>query len=99
MTSTGASIATPSASSTSALPHCVVNERLPCLATRTPAPAASSAAAVEMLNVLIVPPPVPHVSTRSSRRVGGKCDHRAGGSARTTAGELGRRLALHAKRR
>ena len=32
-------------------PHCEVNERLPCFAIRTPAPAASSAAAVEMLNV------------------------------------------------
>ena len=37
MTFTGASIATPRASSTSALPHCVVNERFPCFATRTPA--------------------------------------------------------------
>ena len=46
MWSTGTSIATPSASSTSALPDFVVYERLPCFATRTPAPAARSAAAV-----------------------------------------------------
>ena len=46
------SMATPRASSTSALPHLLVAERLPCLATVTPAPAATSAAAVEMLNVL-----------------------------------------------
>ena len=57
---------TPSASSTSAEPDRVVAERLPCLATRQPAPAAISAAAVEMLNV-VGPPPVPAVSTRPSR--------------------------------
>src|SRR6185437_7027432 len=61
--STGISMRTPSASSTSALPHCDVKERFPCLAMRTPAPAASSAAAVEMLKVEIAPPPVPQVST------------------------------------
>ena len=72
------------ASRTSALPHCVVNERLPCLATRTPAPATSSAAAVEMLKVLIVPPPVPQVSTRSSGRSAGSSTI-ASRNARTTA--------------
>ena len=60
------SITTPSASRTSALPDLEVEERLPCFATRTPIPAASNAAAVEMLNVVSAPPPVPHVSTRSS---------------------------------
>src|SRR5690606_37529054 len=35
----------------------------PCFATLTPMPAASSAAAVLMLNVVRVPPPVPQVST------------------------------------
>ena len=60
------SIFTPRASSTSALPHFDVNERLPCLAMRTPAPAATSAAAVEMLNVVTSPPPVPAVSTSVS---------------------------------
>ena len=41
-------------------------ERFPCLATAQPAPAATRAAAVEMLKV-DGPPPVPAVSTRSSR--------------------------------
>ena len=45
------SIRTPSASSRSAEPQRLVLERLPCLATAQPAPAATSAAAVEMLNV------------------------------------------------
>ena len=57
-------IRTPSASSTSAEPHCDVNERLPCFATDAPAPAATNAAAVEMLKVETAPPPVPQVSTR-----------------------------------
>src|SRR5881296_4248884 len=57
---------TPSASSTSAEPHCDVNDRLPCFATVAPAPAATNAAAVEMLKVETVPPPVPQVSTRWS---------------------------------
>ena len=43
--------------------------RLPCLATRTPAPAMTSAVAVEMLKVPLVSPPVPQVSTRASRPV------------------------------
>src|SRR6476661_6182484 len=65
------SMTTPSASSTSALPERDVNDRLPCFATRTPMPAASSAAAVEMLNVVSVPPPVPHVSTSPSGLLAG----------------------------
>src|SRR3954470_13278531 len=56
----------PSASSTSALPDSDVALRLPCLATAQPAPAAISAAVVETLNV-VRPPPVPDVSSRSSR--------------------------------
>src|SRR5215212_6603001 len=60
------SIRTPSASSRSAEPDRPVAERLPCLATAQPAPAAISAAVVETLNVGR-PPPVPAVSTRSSR--------------------------------
>src|SRR6185312_15460261 len=64
--STSTSMLTPSASRTSALPDLEVNDRLPCLAIRTPAPAATSAAAVEMLNVPTDPPPVPHVSTMRS---------------------------------
>src|SRR4051794_29235661 len=62
------SIRTPSASSTSAEPDRPVAERLPCLATAHPAPAAISAAVVETLNVGR-PPPVPAVSIRSSRLV------------------------------
>ena len=71
MTGTGASSGMPSASSRSALPQREVYERLPCLATRTPAPAATNAATVEMLNVVTTPPPVPHVSTSSSGRSAG----------------------------
>src|SRR2546422_8469659 len=52
---------TPSASSTSAEPHLEVNDRLPCLATTAPAPAATNAAAVEILKVETTPPPVPQV--------------------------------------
>src|SRR6478609_524431 len=60
------SIRAPSASSTSAEPLSPVALRLPCLATAHPAPAAISAAVVETLNVAR-PPPVPAVSSRSSR--------------------------------
>ena len=59
------SIRAPSASSTSAEPQRLVAERLPCLATRQPAPAATSAAVVDTLKVGR-PPPVPAVSTRPS---------------------------------
>src|SRR5262249_38357370 len=57
------SITTPNASRTSAEPHADDAARLPCFATRTPAPAATSAARVEMLTVPDRSPPVPHVST------------------------------------
>src|SRR2546425_381325 len=50
---------TPSASSTSAEPHLDVNDRLPCLATTAPAPAATNAAAGGILKVEPPPPPVP----------------------------------------
>ena len=64
-TASGArSMRPPSASSTSADPHWLVAERLPCFATRQPAPAATKAAVVETLKVGR-PPPVPAVSTRS----------------------------------
>src|SRR5215210_7037275 len=62
------SMRTPSASSRSAEPDSPVAERLPCLATAQPAPAAISAAVVETLKVGR-PPPVPAVSMRSSRPV------------------------------
>ncbi len=65
-TSGVASMLTPSSCSTSALPQWLVALRLPCLATGTPAPAATSAAQVEMLNVPLPVPPVPQVSTTSS---------------------------------
>ena len=57
---------TPNCSRTSALPHCVENDRLPCLATRTPAPATTNAATVEILKVPPPSPPVPQVSSRGS---------------------------------
>ena len=59
------SMRAPRASSTSAEPDRPVAERLPCLATEQPAPAAISAAVVETLKVRR-PPPVPAVSSRSS---------------------------------
>src|SRR5581483_1211000 len=64
----GKSIATPSASSTSAPPKRPDAARFPCFATDAPAPAATSAAAVEMLNVRPPSPPVPQVSTSGARR-------------------------------
>jgi hypothetical protein len=64
--SASSSMLTPSASSRSAEPHLLVLERLPCLATAQPAPAATRAAAVETLKVE-GPPPVPAVSTRLAR--------------------------------
>jgi hypothetical protein len=59
---------TPRASSTSAEPLRELANRLPCLATRAPAAEATMAAAVEMLNVPLASPPVPHVSTRGAGR-------------------------------
>ena len=67
MTSTDASILTPSSLSTSAEPVLLVMLRFPCLATAIPDPTATMAAAVEMLKVPEPSPPVPQVSTRSSR--------------------------------
>ena len=49
MTSEGTSSLTPSADSTSEAPDMEETRRLPCLATLTPAPAATSAAQVETL--------------------------------------------------
>src|SRR5580698_6287368 len=48
----------------SALPHWLENDRFPCLATRTPAPATTKAATVDMLNVAPPSPPVPLVSSK-----------------------------------
>src|SRR5262245_1608484 len=60
------SILTPSAASTSAEPEREEIERLPCLATGTPAPATTNAAQVEILCVPLASPPVPHVSIAPS---------------------------------
>jgi len=57
-------MSTPRASSTSAEPHLLLTARLPCFTTGAPAPAATIAAAVLMLNVNAPSPPVPQVSTR-----------------------------------
>jgi hypothetical protein len=51
-TSLEAVTVTPSAVKTSALPERLVAARLPCLATASPAPAMTKAAAVETLKVL-----------------------------------------------
>src|SRR3989344_6554504 len=55
---------TPRYFKTSALPHFELMDLLPCFATAAPAPAATNAAAVEILNVPELSPPVPQVSTR-----------------------------------
>src|SRR4029079_11926051 len=60
------SILTPSAASTSAEPEREEIERLPCLATGTPAPATTNAVQVEMLCVPLASPPVPQVSMAPS---------------------------------
>src|SRR5215471_2014797 len=56
-------ITTPSASSTSAAPHADDAARLPCLAIRAPAEAATIAPIVEMFTVRAPSPPVPTRST------------------------------------
>ncbi len=59
----------PNSASTSALPDLEVIARLPCLATVTPAAAATSATVVEILNVPSLSPPVPQTSSISRPRV------------------------------
>src|SRR5204863_313136 len=59
----------PSVSTTSAEPQSEETERLPCLATRSPAPATTNAVAVETLKVPVASPPVPQVSMSTSRSV------------------------------
>ena len=86
----------PSASSTSAAPVADEAARFPCFATPAPAAAATSAAAVEMFHVFAPSPPVPAVSTRSSRAGLDAQDvlaHRVG-----AAGDLVGRLALQPQR-
>lgn len=58
----GCSRRTPASSSTSAAPQREETARLPCLATVTPAPAATRAAVVEMLKERPPSPPVPTMS-------------------------------------
>ena len=98
---------TPRASITSAEPHFEVMPRLPCLATRTPAPAIVSAVAVEILKVSLASPPVPQVSTRASRSCAADVERAAigigewlrGGADRFgKADDLFHRLALHVHR-
>ncbi len=57
------STVTPSVSRRSAEPQADVADRLPCLATRAPAPAATKAARVETLMLHDRSPPVPQVSS------------------------------------
>ena len=61
------SMLAPRASSTSALPELEDTLRLPCLATRAPAAAATNIEQVEMLKVCEPSPPVPTMSTRRLR--------------------------------
>src|SRR3546814_7457658 len=60
------SITAPNASSTSALPDLLDTLRLPCLAIRHPAAAATNIDAVEILNVCAPSPPVPTMSMKCS---------------------------------
>ena len=90
-----ASILTPSAVRMSAEPDFDEKLRLPCLATGTPQPATTSAAAVEMLKVPAPSPPVPTVSMAP----GGRVDRqRLGAHGARGAGDLGDGLAAHAQR-
>ena len=91
------SMRTPSASSTSAVPARDDIARLPCLATMTPAAAATSAPAVEMLKVCGAVAAGAARCPPASRRRGSRRHvgaHRAG-----AAGDLLGRLALHPQRR
>ena len=63
------SILIPSVSTTSAEPHSDDMDRLPCLATLSPAPATTKAVAVDTLKVPEASPPVPAVSISISRSV------------------------------
>src|SRR5215469_5676956 len=67
--------ASPSASSTSALPQRLDTERLPCFTTGTPQAAVRSAVPVEMLKLPEASPPVPTISIE--RRSGGNSGRRA----------------------
>ena len=94
-TSTGAATSTPSASSTSAEPERDDCARLPCLATRTPAAATTSAAMVDTLMVPRPSPPVPQVSTTTPAGTRSLCARAR--IARRGAHHLVDGLALHAQ--
>ncbi len=57
----------PIASKTSALPHRLEADRLPCLATGRPQAATTTAAPLDRFKVWEPSPPVPHVSTTTGR--------------------------------
>ena len=64
---TSASMLTPKAANTSALPDLELTARLPCLATLAPQAANTKATAVEILKVPKPSPPVPQVSIKGER--------------------------------
>ncbi len=90
-------VRTPSASSTSALPHRLEMERLPCLATRTPGARHHKRATVEMLKVEVPLPPVPHVSS-TGRAVRNRERHGNRPHGAREAGQFIHCFTLHAKR-
>ena len=87
---------TPSSARTSAEPLRLVTLRLPCLATGTPAAAATIAAVVLTLNIVESPPPVPQVSSTSAWRERIGCHVPAHGARR--AGDFVDRFALRGER-
>ena len=89
------SIRAPSASSRSAEPDSPVEERLPCLATMQPAPAAISAAVVETLKVRA---PAAGAGGVEQVLAGGRHEGGEGAHRPRQPGELLDRLALHAQR-
>ena len=86
----------PSASSTSALPELDDTLRPPCFATRAPAAAATNIAAVEMLKVCALSPPVPH-DVDQVRLVGHLDRRRELAHHLRRGGDLADRLLLHAQ--
>ena len=87
-------MATPSSSSTSAVPQAEDAARLPCLTTARPDPAVTSAAMVEMFTVWARSPPVPTTSTAGWLRATGVGPVQHGAHQ---AGQLRRGLTLGAQ--
>ena len=76
----------PSSSSTSALPDCEDADRLPCLTTLAPAPAATIAAIVEMFTLIDRSPPVPTTSrSRPGTSIGVRAAYIASASPETSS--------------